>query len=78
MVKRGFTNGAICTLNFSPCSTSGSSVRNQSSTRARSKIIIPVILEAAALLTAQAHPNHIEHYAHRDELACCRAATPII
>ncbi|RZQ87116.1 hypothetical protein D8T27_14130 [Vibrio vulnificus] len=44
---------------------------------------IPVVFEAAALLTAivpryAGRPNHIAHYAHRDELSCRLAATPTI
>jgi len=38
---------------------------------------MPFVLEAAALLTALARPNHIVVYVHGDLRSCRRAATPI-
>jgi len=38
---------------------------------------LPVVLEAAAVLTMLYHPNHIGHYVHGDSFTGRLAATPI-
>jgi len=39
--------------------------------------LIPVVLEAAALLTARSRPSRIGNYAPGVSIPCRRAATPI-